>query len=128
MHIENSSRAKHQGLHPAIRVRVRQETKVQADRPQWALIFMVSWLTAFSLILSHKYTGVNESPGETGLAALSLLVHSTISNPHNIPTGPTAHVSPLMTLIMAGVFATFDGNTPAARVWLSIISAGAYLS
>lgn len=78
--------------------------------------------------LSVGYTGINTGPGETGLAAMALLRLGTIADPYAVPTGPTAHVSPLMTLVMAAVFGLFDGNTPAARGALSLIAAGAYAS
>jgi hypothetical protein len=70
----------------------------------------------------------NLAPGETGLAAISMIHDGTIANPYLIPTGPTAHVSPVHIGIVAAAYRVFGSNTPAARTALSVLSVGTYVA
>jgi hypothetical protein len=56
---------------------------------------------------------------ELSLAAVTLLTEGMIGNPYGFPTGPTAHVSPLPVLWVAGVYRSFGVYTPTARMVLS---------
>ena len=72
------------------------------------------------------YAKTNASPGESGLAAINLLKTGIIGNPYPFPTGPTAHVSPVLVMYLAGVFAAFGPNSASARIVLSILAATCY--
>jgi hypothetical protein len=76
--------------------------------------------------MGFYYAGSNTAPGESGLAAINLLRNGVIGNPYLIPTGPTAHVSPLLVAYLAGVFSIFGNNTFLARAALSVFAAAAY--
>ncbi len=76
--------------------------------------------------LAMRFAEVNQSPGESGTAAITLLRHGFIGNPYMVPTGPTAHVSPVLATYLAGVFAAFGEDTRPARVALGIIAALAF--
>jgi hypothetical protein len=76
--------------------------------------------------LAFHYRMSNTSPGESGQAALSLLNTGVIGNPYILPTGPTAHVSPVLAWLLAAVYWAGGGNTPAARVGLGVIAALMY--
>ena len=99
----------------------------------------VSWLAAlarreavalavFAVGAAFAWYGValNRSPGETGQAAMTLLDLGFIGNPYLLPTGPTAHVSPLLAGVLSLVYAVFGPNTAAARLALGVMAAGLY--
>ncbi len=65
-------------------------------------------------------------PGESTNAAVTLLHHGFIGNPYLVPTGPSAHVSPLLAVYLAAVYAVFGVNTWIANVALGIIAAAIY--
>ncbi|MBP0496105.1 hypothetical protein [Roseomonas indoligenes] len=67
-------------------------------------------------IIALMHTAVNAGLGETGRAALSFLRGDGLSNPYMLPTGPTAHVSPIHTAYLAGIFALLGENTATSRV------------
>lgn len=75
------------------------------------------------LYLAVSYADVNVGLGETGRAAVTLLTEGRIANPYAIPTGPTAHVSPIQCGYLAAVFWAFGVNTPAARIALAAVCA-----
>ena len=93
------------------------------------------WLSFVALLiplalggyLALAMTGVNAAPGETGLAAESLLATGTIANPYALPTGPTAHVSPLHVGLVAAVYGLLGPNSPSARLALSLLCLACYL-
>lgn len=91
-----------------------------------ATIILPTLFFAAGVAMAFHYVDVNAAPGETGLAALTFLRTATIADPYMAPTGPTAHVSPLVTLYLAGVFKLFGSNTPLARTVLSIVAAASY--
>jgi hypothetical protein len=75
----------------------------------------------FGIFLSITYAHTSTALDETGRAALSLLHLGYIGNPYALPTGPTAHVSPVTTLMLAAVFDVFGDNSTTARIVLSLI-------
>jgi hypothetical protein len=75
--------------------------------------------------LAAHFRSVNTAPGETGLAALTLLHKGFIGDPYSLPTGPTAHVSPVLAAYLAGIYQVFGGNTASARTALGIGGAAA---
>ncbi len=93
------------------------------------------WLAPIALIvplclgayIACSMTAVNGGAGETGLAAASLVADGLIGNPYAVPTGPTAHVSPLHVGLLAAVYAIFGVNSPAAREVLSLICLLSYI-
>jgi hypothetical protein len=78
------------------------------------------------IALAIHYRESNTSPGESGLAAISFLRTGTIANPYLFPTGPTAHVSPLLVFYLSAVFAVLGENSDFARIFLSIVAAASY--
>ncbi len=75
----------------------------------------------FGIFLSITYAHTSTALDETGRAALSLLHMGYIGNPYALPSGPTAHVSPVTTLMLAAVFDAFGDNSTTARIVLSLI-------
>ncbi|MFC0386299.1 hypothetical protein [Muricoccus vinaceus] len=73
------------------------------------------------LMLAIGYADANAGLGETGRAAVSLLNTGLLGNPYLIPTGPTAHVSPVHTGYLAAVFLLLGEYTHAARIALSVV-------
>ena len=65
---------------------------------------------------------VNASPGETGMAALTLLRDGFIGNPYMVPSGPTAHAAPGTVALVAIAYGTFGGNTEGARIALGLLA------
>ena len=63
----------------------------------------------------------------TGRAALSLLHNGILGDTYALPTGPTAHVSPMHTAYLAAVFHLFGDNTTLARKVLSQVSLALWL-
>lgn len=91
-----------------------------------ATIVLPMLFFAAGVAMAIRYVDVNAAPGETGSAALTFLRTGAIADPYRTPTGPTAHVSPLVTLYLAEVFRLFGPNTPLARIVLSIVAAASY--
>ena len=79
-------------------------------------------------LIALTHGSVNASPGETGLAALTLLHEGFMGNPYLIPTGPTAHAAPGTVALLAIIYEMFGGNTVGARVALSLIALLQYLA
>ena len=63
---------------------------------------------------------------EVELSAISLLEKGELGNVYHHPTGPTAHVSPLYPLIVAGVYAVFPPNSLAAMLTQSFLAIAAF--
>lgn len=79
------------------------------------LIFAVSMLVRIAYIAAfHPYRDLARY--ELERTALSLATTGVFGNPYAVPTGPTAHVSPGYTLILAGLFRIFGDGTTAEIV------------
>ena len=78
--------------------------------------------------IAATYGSVNAAPGETGLAALTLLRDGFIGNPYISPTGPTAHTAPGTVAILAVFYNVFGGNTQSARIALSLLALLQYVA
>ena len=78
--------------------------------------------TAFAL----RFADVNVGLGESGQAARSLLELGYVGNPYSVPTGPTAHVSPLHSAFLAAVFGWLGEYGRTARIALSLACAALY--
>jgi hypothetical protein len=76
--------------------------------------------------MGYHFTAINLAPGETGLAAISMVRDGTIADPYLIPTGPTAHVSPIQVGVLAAIYEVFGPNSPVARTVMSILSVAMY--
>jgi hypothetical protein len=90
-----------------------------------ALLF---WTLGLGVYIAVAYRDVSAGVSELGHAALNLAQHGFIGNPYNQPTGPTAHVSPLPTLLLAAVYRIAGGNSAFARVILSLVGVACYLA
>src|SRR6476469_583693 len=75
------------------------------------LIFLVGVLVRLAFIaVAHPYKDLSRY--ELERTAISLSRTGIFGNPYAIPTGPTAHVSPGYTIILAGIFHAFgEGKT-----------------
>lgn len=96
-------------------------------RGRWPALVAVMAPLCLGAYISFSMTAVNAGAGETGLAAASLVRDGVIGNPYAVPTGPTAHVSPVHVGLLAVVYALFGVNSPAARAVLSLICLVTYL-
>lgn len=92
-----------------------------------AVLMLIPVIVLGSYYSLTNYT-VNQAPGETGLAALSLLKTGAIANPYIIPTGPTAHTAPGTVAVVAGTYSLFNGNTISARIALSLLATALYVA
>ena len=63
---------------------------------------------------------------EVELSAISILEKGERGNVYHHPTGPTAHVSPLYPLIVAGVYSVFPPNSLAAMLTQSFLAISAF--
>ena len=88
------------------------------DVPLWQLclaVFLISFAIRIALIfVFHTYRDLGRY--ELERTALSLAFKGVYGNPYAIPTGPTAHVSPGYTLILAAIFRIFGTGVPAEIV------------
>ncbi len=66
------------------------------------------------IVFAHPYLDLNRY--ELERTALSLATTGVYGNPYAIPTGPTAHVSPGYTLLLAALFRLFGAGVPAEIV------------
>lgn len=70
------------------------------------LLFIISFLVRLAFIVAfHPYRDLNRY--ELERTAISLATTGVFGNPYAVPTGPTAHVSPGYTLILAALFRIF---------------------
>jgi hypothetical protein len=83
---------------------------------RWGLwIFLLAFLVRLAfVVLFHPYRDLTRY--ELERTALSLVHTGVYGNPYAIPTGPTAHVSPGYTLVLAGLFRIFGTGIPAEIV------------
>lgn len=76
------------------------------------LLFLIAFVVRVTLIVVlHPYRDLARY--ELERTAISLATTGVFGNPYAIPTGPTAHVSPGYTLILAALFRLFGTGIPA---------------
>jgi hypothetical protein len=76
------------------------------------LLFLLAFVVRLTLIAAfHPYRDLTRY--ELERTALSLATTGVFGNPYAIPTGPTAHVSPGYTIILAAIFYLFGTGIPA---------------
>lgn len=79
------------------------------------IIFLLAFLVRLAFILVfHPYRDLQRY--ELERTAISLAKTGVYGNPYAVPTGPTAHVSPGYTVILAGLFRLFGTGIPAEVV------------
>lgn len=92
--------------------------------PTWRLcllIFLLAFCLRLALLLTfHIYR--DPFRGELERTAISLATTGVFGNPYKIPTGPTAHVAPGYTLILAGIFRLLGTGT-AGLITQTVVSA-----
>jgi len=88
--------------------------RLAREKAAW-IIFAAALLTRATLILALPPTAetFNDEPGQV---AIALSERGQFADPYAIPTGPTAHVAPLMPFILA-FFIKIFGNVETA--WLA---------
>ena len=87
---------------------------------QWVLPL---GLLAAGCVVAVHFAQVGQTQGETSRAAEALLLRGYIGDPFMLSTGPSAHVSPVLSAYMAAVYAAFGVDSPAANVALGVITA-----
>ncbi len=82
------------------------------------LIFLISFGIRVALFASWVSTGEDfyRLGGEMGRVALSLIRSGEFANPYMIPTGPTAHPTPLWPTLLALIYGTFGMTATAGYV------------
>jgi hypothetical protein len=76
------------------------------------LLFSIAFLVRLAfIIVFHPYRDLDRY--ELERTAISLATNGVYGNPYAILTGPSAHVSPGYTLILAALFRIFGTGTPA---------------
>lgn len=86
------------------------------------LIFAIALLVRVAFIL-HFGTYIDLSRTELERTALSLATTGVFGNPYAIPTGPTGHVAPGYTLILAALFHIF-GAGHTGEIVKQVLAAG----
>lgn len=90
------------------------------------IIFVVSFAIRAVLLLlwAAGHPDFYRPGGEIGRVALSLLTNGQYANPYMIPTGPTAHPTPLSPALLALIYHAFGITTAAGhvRALLGIVS------
>ncbi len=86
------------------------------------LLFSVAFLLRLAIVFLHK-SGDQRSHYELERVALSLAQTGVYGNPYRIPTGPTAHVAPGYTLILAAIFKIF-GTGATGELCKQILACG----
>jgi hypothetical protein len=84
------------------------------------LVSGVSLLLAAAL--AWRFADVNRGLGEVGLAAVALLYGAGLADPYLIPTGPTAHVSPVIAALIASTWSIEGVGTENARILLGLLA------
>ena len=88
---------------------------------QCLIVFLISFSVRLALVFVFRiYADLGRY--ELERTALSLALHGVYGNPYAIPTGPTAHVSPGYTLILAAIFRLFGTGIPAEIVKQTLAS------
>lgn len=97
--------------------------------PAWSgvLIFLLAFGVRASLLasLANHHESFYRLGGETGRVALSLLRSGEFANPYMIPTGPTAHPTPLWPAVLWLVYHVF-GTTATAGYVRGLVAIGSY--
>ncbi len=79
------------------------------------IIFVIALLVRLTfLFVFHTYRDLSRV--ELERTAISLVTRGVYGNPYAIPTGPTAHVAPGYTLILAAIFKIFGMGIPGEIV------------
>ena len=79
------------------------------------LIFAVAFaLRVAGVVATHQYYNLERFEMER--IALSLASTGVYGNPYAIPTGPSAHVSPVYAIVLAGIFRVFGTGVPGEMV------------
>jgi hypothetical protein len=108
-----------QQTRPLRRLRVLDLTRLLGGATGAQILFLsVPLILGSVLAITYVDTAAGTNI-ELSLAAVTLLTEGMIGNPYGFPTGPTAHVSPLPVLWVAGVYRLFGVYTPTARMVLS---------
>lgn len=96
-----------------------------APKRLFLLIFLLALvLRVLGVLVSHQYLDVERY--ELERTAISLAQKGVYGNPYALPTGPSAHVSPGYTLILAALFKLFGTGIPAEiikQIFASAITA-----
>ena len=75
-------------------------------------IFLIAFLARIAfIVIFHPYE--DSTRYELERTAISLATTGVFGNPYAIPTGPSAHVSPGYTVLLAGLFRVFGTGIPA---------------
>ena len=94
---------------------LRQNITRLNDWQTGALLFLLAFFVRLMLIvILHPYRDLARY--ELERTAISLATTGVYGNPYALPTGPTAHVSPGYTVILAMLFRLFGTGVPAEVV------------
>ncbi len=103
------------------------------ERADAFMSFLTIAAPVFGLLIGASiafyYRTMANGATETVSAALALLHTGTIADPYagyTLPTGPTAHVSPVTTLVFAAVYWIFGERTLPAQFVLGLAAAISY--
>jgi hypothetical protein len=69
------------------------------------------------------FADLNQALGETGKVGAALLTRGELADPYVLPTGPTAHVSPVTAALNAAAFSLGGIGTTASRALLGALTA-----
>lgn len=91
-----------------------------------------AWLVLLIPIAAAFYLAIDARNVNTGLfepahAAMALLNKGYIGDPYGLPSGPSAHVSPLPVIILAGLFRLLGANSESSRVALALLNGVFYV-
>ena len=80
---------------------------------RWCMIIfgLALCLRVAGIIATHQYYNLERF--ELERIALSLSATGVFGNPYAIPTGPSAHVSPVYPIVLAAIFRVFGTGVPA---------------
>jgi len=93
----------------------------------FALIFLLSFAVRAALLAAwvSNHEDFYRLGGEIGKVALSLMRTGQFANPYMIPTGPTAHPTPLSPVLLALIYNAF-GITAAAGYVRALVGIASY--
>src|SRR5512147_2048895 len=86
--------------------------------PAWAFIFLLSFAVRAALLAVwvSNHPDFYRLGGEIGRVALSLMRTGQFADPYMIPTGPTAHPTPLSPALLALIYHAFAMTATAGYV------------
>ncbi|MBV8834361.1 MAG: hypothetical protein JO108_34620 [Acidobacteriaceae bacterium] len=100
------------------------DSSLRDFRTSGVAIFLVALtVRILFIVFAHPYHDLNRY--ELERTAISLATQGLYGNPYAIPTGPTAHVSPGYTILLAGIFRIFGTGTLAEiikEIFASIVT------